>query len=296
MVAHVKSMGLLGIDGFMVDVEADLSGGLPGFDVVGLPGAAVRESRDRVRAALKNNGYTYPISRVTINLAPADIRKEGPIYDLPLLLALLKASGQLSAPLKRQAFVGELSLGGELRPVRGVLPMVVAARDAGMKEVFVPTANAAEGAVVDGISVYPVDTVVSLVAHLEGRFPLPVAVTLPADAAARDGILDFADVIGAGNRPPRAGGGGGGLAQRAADRPAGIGEKHAGEAAAYDFTGYDRCRSVGGDQNPFGGRHVARRTGSAGGTAFPVAASQYFHGGADRRRGGAQAGRGIAGA
>lgn len=196
MVAHVKSMGLLGIDGFMVDVEADLSGGLPGFDVVGLPGAAVRESRDRVRAALKNNGYTYPISRVTINLAPADIRKEGPIYDLPLLLALLKASGQLSAALKRQAFVGELSLGGELRPVRGVLPMVVAARDAGMKEVFVPTANAAEGAVVDGISVYPVDTVVSLVAHLEGRFPLPVAVTLPADAAARDGILDFADVMG----------------------------------------------------------------------------------------------------
>lgn len=196
MVARVKSMGLLGIDGFMVDVEADLSGGLPGFDVVGLPGAAVRESRDRVRAALKNNGFTYPVSRVTINLAPADIRKEGPIYDLPLLLALLKASGQLNAPLKRQAFVGELSLGGELRPVRGVLPMVVAARDAGMKEVFVPTANAAEGAVVDGISVYPVDTVVSLLAHLEGRFPLPVAVTLEADAAARDGILDFADVMG----------------------------------------------------------------------------------------------------
>ena len=148
--ARVKSLGLLGIDGFLVDVEADLSQGLPGFDVVGLPGTAVRESRDRVRAAMKNGGFTYPVSRITVNLAPADIKKEGSIYDLPLFLALLRASGQLKSRRgwEESAFLGELSLTGEIRPVRGVLPMVIAARDAGLKQVFVPAANAAEGAIV----------------------------------------------------------------------------------------------------------------------------------------------------
>ena len=135
MFAGLKSMGLRGIDGFMVDVEADLSQGLPGFDVVGLPDTAVRESRDRVRAAMKNAGYNYPVSRITVNLAPADVKKEGSVYDLPLLLALLCASGQLRANMKHRAFVGELSLQGAVRPVRGVLPMVIAARDAGMEEV-----------------------------------------------------------------------------------------------------------------------------------------------------------------
>ena len=127
MFAQIKSMGLLGVDGFLINVEADLSQGLPGFDVVGLPGAAVRESRDRVRASMKNCGFSYPVSRITVNLAPADVRKEGSVYDLPLLLALLKASGQLSEPLEDAAFIGELSLTGEVRPVRGVLPMVIAA-------------------------------------------------------------------------------------------------------------------------------------------------------------------------
>ena len=102
----------------MVDVEADLSQGLPGFDVVGLPGAAVKESRDRVRAAMKNSGFAYPVSRITVNLAPADIRKEGSVYDLPLLLALLKASGQLTADVSDCAFVGELSLTGEVRGIQ----------------------------------------------------------------------------------------------------------------------------------------------------------------------------------
>ena len=137
MFAGLKSMGLRGIDGFMVEVEADLSQGLPGFDVVGLPDTAVRESRDRVRAAMKNAGFTYPVSRITVNLAPADVKKEGSVYDLPLLLALLCASGQLKADLRRAAFVGELSLQGTVRPVRGVLPMVIAARDAGIEDVYV---------------------------------------------------------------------------------------------------------------------------------------------------------------
>ena len=156
MFASLNSMGLRGIDGFPVEVEADLSQGLPGFDVVGLPDTAVRESRDRVRAAMKNAGFTYPVSRITVNLAPADVKKEGSVYDLPLLLALLIASGQLRAELSDAAFIGELSLQGTVRPVRGVLPMVIAARDAGLRRVFVPAANGPEAAGVEELEVYPV--------------------------------------------------------------------------------------------------------------------------------------------
>ncbi len=196
MFASLKSMGLKGIDGFLVDVEADLSQGLPGFDVVGLPDAAVRESRDRVRAALKNAGFTYPVSRITVNLAPADVKKEGSVYDLPLLLALLCASGQLKADTKHAAFVGELSLQGDLRPVRGVLPMVIAARDAGLREVYVPADNAVEAAVVEGITVYPVNNLASLLLHLQNIEPLQpqeAALFAPNEG---DGLVDFADVMG----------------------------------------------------------------------------------------------------
>ncbi len=196
MFARLKSMGLLGVDGFMIEVEADLSQGLPGFDVVGLPGAAVKESRDRVRAALKNCGFTYPVSRITVNLAPADVKKEGSVYDLPLLLALLKASGQLDAPMDRSAFIGELSLTGEIRPVQGALPMVIAARDAGIEAVYVPAANAAEGAVVDGVQVYPLGHVMELINHLTGYAALkPIMVNeLPEPLSAP--LPDFADVMG----------------------------------------------------------------------------------------------------
>ena len=196
MFAGLKSMGLRGIDGFMVDVEADLSQGLPGFDVVGLPDTAVRESRDRVRAAMKNAGFTYPVSRITVNLAPADVKKEGSVYDLPLLLALLCASGQLRANMKHRAFVGELSLQGLVRPVRGVLPMVIAARDAGMQEVYVPADNAIEAAVVEGITVYPVTNIAQLLDHLQGMqeiTPMEPMTFSPAEALA---MADFADVMG----------------------------------------------------------------------------------------------------
>ena len=196
MMARLKSVGLTGLNGYLVDVEADLSQGLPGFDVVGLPDAAVRESRDRVRAAIKNSGYTYPVSRITVNLAPADVKKEGAVYDLPLYLALLKASGQLKAPLEGRAFLGELSLDGTLRPVRGVLPMAIAAREGGVKELYIPADNAAEGAVVDGLAVYPVESAAALLGHLTGETPLsPVKeddfLPLPCEDAP-----DFADVMG----------------------------------------------------------------------------------------------------
>ncbi len=196
MFASMNSMGLLGIDGFMVQVEADLSQGLPGFDVVGLPGAAVRESRDRVRAALKNGGFTYPVSRITINLAPANIRKEGSVYDLPLLLAILQATEQLRVPLQDSAFVGELSLAGDLRPIYGVLPMVIAARDHGIRKVYVPADNAAEGAVVDGIEVYPVKTVLGLMEHLTGVAPIAPLTSADYTCTPQENIPDFSEVRG----------------------------------------------------------------------------------------------------
>lgn len=196
MFAKIKSMGLLGVDGFMVDVEADLSQGLPGFDVVGLPGAAVRESRDRVRAAMKNSGFSYPVSRITVNLAPADIRKEGSVYDLPLLLALLTASGQLRASLDDCVFLGELSLTGEVRGVPGVLPMIMAARENGIKQAFIPADNAAEGAVVDGIQVYPVSTLSDLLEHLAGRATIQPLESVVFQPGQDPDAPDFADVMG----------------------------------------------------------------------------------------------------
>ena len=196
MFAGLKSMGLRGIDGFMVEVEADLSQGLPGFDVVGLPDTAVRESRDRVRSAMKNAGFTYPVSRITVNLAPADVKKEGSVYDLPLLLALLCASGQLKADMKKRAFIGELSLQGAVRPVRGVLPMVIAAREAGMKEVYVPAENGEEAAVVEGIAVYPVTDIASLIMHLKGLEDITALDPHPFAPYAEALQADFADVMG----------------------------------------------------------------------------------------------------
>ena len=234
MFARVKSLGLLGIDGFLVDVEADLSQGLPGFDVVGLPGTAVRESRDRVRAAMKNGGFTYPVSRITVNLAPADIKKEGSIYDLPLFLALLRASGQLKSRRgwEEGAFLGELSLTGEIRPVRGVLPMVIAARDAGLKQVFVPAANAAEGAIVEGIAVYPAADTAGLLAHLNGEAALAPARPVEAGPVEDAPAPRFRRRDGAGRGPAGHGNRGGGFPQPAADRAAGVGQEHAGQAAA----------------------------------------------------------------
>ena len=153
MFSELKSVGLFGIDSYMIEVEADISSGLPAFDIVGLPDAAVKESRDRVRAALKNCGFKFPIGRITINLAPADLKKEGSIYDLPVLIAILKASGQLDADIGDSVFIGEVSLDGRLRPVGGVLAITITALKSGIKNVFVPEENAAEAAIIEGINV-----------------------------------------------------------------------------------------------------------------------------------------------
>ena len=190
-------MGVLGVEGYLVTVETDISGGLPSFDVVGLAGPAVRESRDRVRAALQNCGFDFPPSHITVNLAPADVKKEGAVYDLPLFMSLLCANGGLDAAfVKDAAFIGELSLTGDLRPLSGVLPMVLAARRHGVKTVYLPFENAAEGAVVDGITVYAVRHVKDLLAHLTGEralTPVPTCEFAPQNTRSE---MDFADVKG----------------------------------------------------------------------------------------------------
>lgn len=195
MVAKTHSMGTYGMEAFPVQVEAFLSSGLPAFEVVGLPDTAVKESRDRVRAAMKNCGFDFPVSRITMNLAPADKRKEGPIYDLPLLLSLLIASDQLRCDVGDAVFLGELSLSGEVRRVRGVLPMAAKAKEAGFKRLFVPAANALEGAAIEGMEVYPVTDIPQLTAHLRGRERILPAVP-QARSFAPDPLLDFADVKG----------------------------------------------------------------------------------------------------
>ncbi|MBO5543315.1 MAG: ATP-binding protein, partial [Oscillospiraceae bacterium] len=146
MYANVKSVGVNGVGGYPVGVEVYLSGGLPAFEIVGLPDAAVRESRERVRAAIKNNGFRFPVSRLTVNLAPADQKKAGTVYDLPMLVGILAADGDLRAPGDDSAFIGELSLTGELRPVTGALPMAVEAARCGLRHLYVPEENAAEAA------------------------------------------------------------------------------------------------------------------------------------------------------
>ena len=164
-----KSYGVTGIDAYQVQVEVDFSRGMPGFDIVGLPDAAVKESRDRVRAAISSTGFPFPLGKIVVNLAPAAVKKTGPVYDVPILLAVITARDCLPEPKETQAFIGELSLFGELRPIQGVLPMVLQAREDGIEELFLPYDNAEEGAAVDGITVYPAKTVSDIIKHLNGE-------------------------------------------------------------------------------------------------------------------------------
>ena len=193
MVSKVRSLALHGIGGYEVSVECFLSNGLPAFDVVGLPDAAVKEARERVRAAAKNAGFTFPVSRLTVNLAPADKKKAGTVYDLPILLGILSAAGAVEPLPSDAAFIGELSLSGELRPVRGALPMALAAARAGVRRLFLPADNAAEAPFAAGVEVYPVGTVTGLIAHLRGE-GLIGPVSEPDIAALNPALPDFAEV------------------------------------------------------------------------------------------------------
>src|SRR3989441_9918529 len=199
MLARVRSAAVLGIDAYLVDVETDIANGLPTFATVGLPQGAVKEGRERVYAALANTGYTFPLKRITVNLAPADIRKDGSAFDLPIALGILAATEQVSkARLSSVAVLGELGLEGAIRPVRGALPVALAARLAGIEALILPRENLAEAGVVAGLRVLGAATLAEIADFLDGRSELAVAAVdvarLFEDRAGDD--VDFAEVKG----------------------------------------------------------------------------------------------------
>ena len=172
MLAKSLSCAVVGLDGFIVEVEVDISPGLPSFTIVGLPDPAVQESRERVRSAVRNSGFEFPLRRITVNLAPADLRKAGPAYDLPIAVGLLLSSGQVTHDVTDSLFLGELSLDGSLRRTNAILPMVAVGQQQGYRTVFVPAENAAEAALVDGVEVIPVTTLAELAGHLRGELDI----------------------------------------------------------------------------------------------------------------------------
>ncbi len=196
MFSRLRGIGLFGIDSYMIEIEADVSGGLPSFDIVGLPDAAVKESRDRVRAAIKNCGYKFPVGRITVNLAPADRKKEGSLYDLPVLLAILNASDQLKAKLDDFIAIGEVALDGKVRGVNGVLAITITAQQNGIKNIFVPAENAAEAAVIEGMNVYAVENIKQLLDHINGISEIEKTETTSLALQLAQSIPDFSDVKG----------------------------------------------------------------------------------------------------
>ncbi|MBO5782884.1 MAG: YifB family Mg chelatase-like AAA ATPase [Clostridia bacterium] len=170
MIATIHSFSLNGLDGFPVTVEADVNKGLPSYELVGLPDAAVKESKERVRSALKNSGFSFPVHKITVNLAPADLKKEGAGFDLAVALCLLKASDQLVTNLTDgYVFLGELGLNGDLRPVNGMLPMLIAARDRGFRQFILPKDNAKEAQYIEGVCAYAAQNLKEVVNHLSGE-------------------------------------------------------------------------------------------------------------------------------
>ncbi len=196
MTSKLNSLGIFGMNSFLVEVETDLSKGIPSFDIVGLPDTAVKESRDRVRASIKNCGYEFPISRITVNLAPADIKKVGSIYDLPILMSILKASNQITCNLSDSIFIGELSLNGDLRHINGVLPMTIFAKESGFTNIYLPYQNALEASIVSGINVFPVKNFNELFDHISGIKRISPALPSKNKSEEQDTPLDFSQVCG----------------------------------------------------------------------------------------------------
>ncbi len=195
MICSIRTLGVTGIRGCPVVAECYVSNGLPGFEIVGLPDAAVKEARERVRAAVKNSGMTFPTSRITVNLAPANLKKAGTHYDLPILLSILCATGSARKPKSTSAFLGEVSLDGQLRAVSGVLPMALAAKKEGIAALFVPAENAAEATLARGPAVYGIQNVKQLVDALNGEITLtPEPLWEPEILC--DDVADFKDVLG----------------------------------------------------------------------------------------------------
>ena len=199
MLSHIYSCGLSGIDGFSVCVETDISNGLPAFDIVGLPDAAVKEAKERIRSAIKNTGFRFPAKHIVINLAPASKRKEGSGYDLPMALSIICATEQIYASdLSKCAFFGELSLDGTVQPINGILPMVISAYKSGFTDMFVPTENADEAAVIEGVNIYPVSSLKALCDHFCDIQKINVHKIDLTNyfASSASNVLDFCDVKG----------------------------------------------------------------------------------------------------
>lgn len=198
MLARILSSAVIGIDAYLVEVEVDIAQGLPSFSTVGLPEGAVRESKERVKAAIKNSGYHFPPDRITVNLAPADIRKEGSAFDLPMALGILGATGLVERDsCSDHLFLGELALDGLIRPVKGVLPMAITAKELGLKGIFLPVENAREVAVVGGINVYPVNALAQVIGALRGIAKIdPFKEEIDELFHAPVSELDFKDVRG----------------------------------------------------------------------------------------------------
>ena len=199
MLSHIYSCGLSGIDGFSVCVETDISNGLPAFDIVGLPDAAVKEAKERIRSAIKNTGFRIPAKHIVINLAPASKRKEGSGYDLPMALSIICATEQIYAPdLSKCTFFGELSLDGTVQPINGILPMVISAYKSGFTDMFVPTENADEAAVIEGVNIYPVSSLKALCDHFCDIQKINVHKIDLTNyfASSASNVLDFCDVKG----------------------------------------------------------------------------------------------------
>lgn len=197
MLARVFSCAVIGLEGVIIEVEVDTGEGLPYVAIVGLPDAAIQESRERVQAAIRNAGLFFPRRRMVVNLAPASVHKEGPAYDLPIALGILVASDQLSLDcLESSLVVGELSLDGSVRHVRGVLPMAALARQRGFRRIYTPPSDAAEAALVPDLEVVPVSSLTALVAHLSGAIPIQPQPPVTPDELPVAVQTDFAEIKG----------------------------------------------------------------------------------------------------
>ena len=175
MFSKVKSFSLLGLDGLKIDVEVDINKGLPSYDIVGLPDVAVKESKERVRSAIKNSGFTFPVNKITVNLAPASVKKAGPIFDLPIAVAILSSSSQLvSTKMKDFVIIGELGLDGKIKPIQGVLPILISARELGYRKFIIPKENENEAGFIDGIEVLALSNLVDVVSFLTGTIEFEV--------------------------------------------------------------------------------------------------------------------------
>jgi len=197
MLSIIKSSGIVGIDGFIIDTEVDISNGIPTFSIVGLPDASIRESKERVKSAILNSGFSFPNSRIIVNLSPADIKKEGPYFDLAIAIGILKNTMAIDDTyINESLFIGELSLDGKLKKVKGVLPIIINARNNNIKRVFLPYENAKEASYIKGIDIYPINNLKECISHLSSNENISIYINENNNTSINDYKDDFADVKG----------------------------------------------------------------------------------------------------